>query len=202
MIDFVYGRGFKICAYWEQRAETPEALAARFARTIDSLQSIDPALALWTCVTKQGKKFETVRDHYAQEVANGVIKDDWGNPEPIWGYRFGAVTREQARNRTFDVSVRAGSPYPRPFPNDIMFMTVTTYEIFEPRHCRGLGSRLRQILSRRTFRPSSCRHLFPPDLDPISLPLACVAGDAAVSAGVGGASAKRRAVDVCNHRDF
>jgi Immunity protein 52 len=141
MTKRVYGHGLNVRAYWERRAETPEALAARFVRTIDSLQSIDPALALWTCVTKQGKKFETVRDHYAQEVANGVIKDDWGKPEPIWGYRFGAVTREQARNRTFDVSVRAGSPYPRPFPNDIMFMTahgfipdpaVTTYEIFEP----------------------------------------------------------------------
>jgi hypothetical protein len=136
-----YGRGFNVRALWERQAETPEALADRFVRTIEQLQKVDPVFALWTCVSKRPKNFETVRDHYAREVAAGVIKDDWGEPEPIQGYRFGAFTREQARDRTFDVSVRAGSTYPMPFPNNIMFFTnlgfipdpaVTTYEIFKP----------------------------------------------------------------------
>jgi hypothetical protein len=43
----VYGRGYNIRAYWERRAETPEALAARFLRRTDRLRGIDPILALW-----------------------------------------------------------------------------------------------------------------------------------------------------------
>ncbi|MGH6793757.1 MAG: Imm52 family immunity protein, partial [Methylocella sp.] len=141
MTNSVYGRGFTICAYWESRAETPDALAACFVAMIDRLQAIDPNLFLWTSVSKRGKRFETVRDHYAKEVAAGIIRDDWGKPEPIQGYRFGAFTRDQPHNRTFELSVRAGSTYPGPFPNDITFYTrlglipdpaVITYEIFKP----------------------------------------------------------------------
>ncbi|MGH6823210.1 MAG: Imm52 family immunity protein, partial [Methylocella sp.] len=123
-----------------RRAETPEALAARFVRTIDSLQEIDPVFALWTCGSKRPKKFETMRDRYAEEVAEGLTKDDWGEPEPIWGYWFGALTRGQPRDRSFSLSVHAGSTYPHPFANDITFLTpdnsipdptVITYEIFK-----------------------------------------------------------------------
>ncbi|MGH9830687.1 MAG: Imm52 family immunity protein, partial [Blastocatellia bacterium] len=74
------------------------------------------------------------------EVAAGLTKDDLGEPEPIWGYRFGALTRGQAPDRSFSVRVHAGSTYPMPFPNDIAFYTrprcipdpaVITYEIFK-----------------------------------------------------------------------
>ncbi len=137
----VYGLDFNVQAHWERRAETPEALAARFVQMIDHVQRIDPVFALWTCVSKHPKKFETVRNHYAQEVAAGVIKNDWGEPEPIQGYRFGAVTREQPRDSIFAVCIRAGSTYPWPFPHDITFSTnlgfipdpaLTTYSVFKP----------------------------------------------------------------------
>jgi len=141
MTDFVYGHGFKIRAYWERRAETPEALAVSFVRTVDRLQEIDPVFSLWTCCSNRPKKFETVRDHYAEEVAEGLIKSDWGEPLPIYGSSFGALTRGQAPGRSFTLNVHAGSTYPKPFPNDIMFLTrhgfvpdptVVTYEIFKP----------------------------------------------------------------------
>jgi Immunity protein 52 len=141
MTDFVYGHGFKIRAYWERRAETPEALATRFVRTIDRLQEIDPVFALWTCVSKRPRKFESMRDTYAKEVADGLTKDDWGEPEPMNGYRFGALTRGQSPGHSFSLWVHAGSTYPTPFPNDIMFLTrhgfipdpaAVTYEIFKP----------------------------------------------------------------------
>ncbi|MGH6858197.1 MAG: Imm52 family immunity protein [Methylocella sp.] len=137
----VFDKGFNVQAHWERRGETPDALAARFVRMIDSLQRIDSVFARWTCVSKRGKRFETVRDNFAKEVGAGIIRDDWGKPEPIQGYQLSAFTRDQPHNRTLEVSVRAGSTYPRPFPNDIMFMTahgfipdpaVTTYEIFKP----------------------------------------------------------------------
>ncbi|MGH6812096.1 MAG: hypothetical protein ACREDM_07035 [Methylocella sp.] len=82
-----------------------------------------------------------MRDHYAEEVAESLTKDDWGEPEPIYGHRFGAQRREQARSRTFSLSIFAGSTYPKRFPNDITFYTrprcipdpaAVTYEIFKP----------------------------------------------------------------------
>ena len=141
MTDFVYGHGFKIHAYWERRAETPGVLGARFVRLIDRLREIDPALALWACGSRRSKKFETVRDRYAHVVAEGLIKSDWGEPLPIYGYSFGALTREQARDRLFSLRVHAGSTYPKPFPNDAVLSTssgyipdpsVITYNIFQP----------------------------------------------------------------------
>ncbi|MGH6845994.1 MAG: Imm52 family immunity protein [Methylocella sp.] len=140
MTNFVYGHGFKIRSYWERRAETPDALAARFVRTIDSLQEIDPVFALWTCGSRWPKKFETMRDRYAEEVAAGLVKSDWGNPLPIYGHSFGALTRGKARDHSFSLRVHAGSTYPKPFPNDIMFLTnhgsildpaSVTYEIYK-----------------------------------------------------------------------
>src|SRR5271157_292026 len=141
MTKRVYGQGFNVRADRERRVETPEALAARFVRTIDRLEEIDPVFALWTCGSKRPKKFETMRDHYAEEVAEGLTKDDWGEPEPINGYWFGALTRGQAPSYSFSLRVHAGSTYPQPFPNNASFWTrlgfipdpsVVTYEIFNP----------------------------------------------------------------------
>jgi len=137
----VHDNGISVRALWERRAETPEALAARFVQTIDRFQRINSIFALWSCVSKRPKKFETVRDHFAEEVAAGLTKDDWGEPDSINGYWFSAFTRDQPRNRTFEVSVHAGSTYPWPFPNDITFSTnlsvspdsaIATYRIFKP----------------------------------------------------------------------
>ena len=85
VIDHVDFTEYGIIAYWERRAVAPDALAARFVRTIDQLQEIDPVFALWTCGSKRPRKFETMRERYAEEVAEGLAKDDWGEPEPING---------------------------------------------------------------------------------------------------------------------
>ena len=92
-----------------------------------------------------------MRDRYAEEVAEGLAKDDWGVPEPINGYWFGALTRGQARHRSFSVRVHAGSTYPAPFPNDALFATsmgldprpfghhLRYLQARPPRHGRSLG---------------------------------------------------------------
>jgi hypothetical protein len=140
-MKFVYEQGYNIHAYWERRAETPDALAARFVRMIDRLREIDPIFALWTCCATRPTRFETMRDRYAEVVVAGLAKDDWGEPEPIYGYRFSAVTRGQARDRLFSGLVHAGSTYPKPFPNDAVLLTSSgsipdpsgiTYNIFKP----------------------------------------------------------------------
>lgn len=116
-------KDYHIRASWEARAETPEALAARFLRMIDAFERIDPVFNLWTCGVKRPKKFETVRDRYAEEVAEGVSRDDWEEPTPVYGYWLGAFTRDTPDDRSFVVRCNAGATVDSPFPNSVIFET-------------------------------------------------------------------------------
>ncbi len=118
-------KDYYIRASWEERVETPDELAVRFLRMIDSLKTIDPVFSLWTCGGKRPKKFERVRDRYAAEIAAGISRDDWGEPEPIYGYRFGAITRNTPKNRSFWVTCHAGSASKCPFTNDASLETTS-----------------------------------------------------------------------------
>ncbi len=79
-------KDYHIRASWEARAETPDELAARFLRMIDAFKEIDPVFSLWTCGRKRLVEFEKVRDRYAEEVAAGLSRSDWGEPTPVYGY--------------------------------------------------------------------------------------------------------------------
>jgi hypothetical protein len=135
-------KGYYIRGSWEERAETPEGLAERFLRMIDSLRMIDPVFSLWTCGRKRPESFEEVRDRYAEEIAAGVTRDDWREPIPADGYRFGALTRGTPQNRTFSLHCKGGSTIKYEFTNDVMLTTsannsnpdadVVSYQIFRP----------------------------------------------------------------------
>ncbi|ARN82029.1 Imm52 family immunity protein [Methylocystis bryophila] len=115
--------GFYIRAVWEARPETPEAIAARCLRTFDTLTAFDPLFALWTCGRTGPIDLETVRDRYAEIVETGVSRDDWGEPEPGWGYCCGGYTRDLPPSRTLRLWCHAGSSVRTAFPNDAMFDT-------------------------------------------------------------------------------
>ena len=135
-------KDYYIRGSWEARAETPDELAARFLRMINSLKEIDPAFSLWTCGKKRPKKFELVRDRYAEEIAAGLSRSDWGEPTPIYGYSFAAVTRDVPRERYFVVTCHAGGTVDTPFPNAVTLTTssfklrpdpnVVNYRVFRP----------------------------------------------------------------------
>jgi len=117
-------KDYYIRASWEARAETPDRLALRFLRMIDSLREIDPAVfGLWTCGARRPRKFELDRDRYSEEIAAGVMRDDWGKPTPIYGYWFGARTRDTPDDRTFGVRCHAGGTVKESFPNAVTFET-------------------------------------------------------------------------------
>ncbi|WP_162009733.1 Imm52 family immunity protein [Methylocystis heyeri] len=116
-------KDFFIGADWEARAETPEALAARFLRMIDSLKEIDPVFSLWTCGTQRPENLEEARDRYAAEIAAGIMRDDWKEPIPEMGYLFGAFTRNTPEARAFDVTCRAGSYVKEVFGNSVTLST-------------------------------------------------------------------------------
>ena len=107
-MEFVFGHYYFIRASWGARPETPEALAARFLKNIDLLSAIDPRLALWLSGVNGPKKLEAIRDRYAQIVAARISKDDWGEPEPIYGYSFGAITGGHPCPLSYALRIHAG----------------------------------------------------------------------------------------------
>ncbi len=135
-------KGYSVRASWEGRAETPDELAVRFLRMIDSLKEIDPVFELWTCGGKRSEKFEEVRRRYAEEIAKGISRDDWVEPTPVEGYWFGALTRGTPQDRTFAVRCNAGATVNSTFPNDVTLTTsannsnpnadVVSYRVFRP----------------------------------------------------------------------
>ncbi|HXZ17112.1 MAG TPA: hypothetical protein VEH77_14260, partial [Roseiarcus sp.] len=60
---------------------------------IDSLERIDPIFSLWMCGQDLDSDLEKVRNRYAEEITEGIARDDLGQPEPVYGYRFAAWTR-------------------------------------------------------------------------------------------------------------
>jgi hypothetical protein len=135
-------KDYYIRASWEARAETPDELAERFLRMIDALKGIDPVFSLWTCGRKRLVELEKVRDRYAEEIAVGLSRSDWGEPTPVYGYWFAAVTRDVTRDRYFVVRCNAGQTVPESFPNAVTLTTsssklgpdpnVVSYRVFRP----------------------------------------------------------------------
>ncbi len=136
-------KDYFITANWEARAETPDEIAARFLRMINSLKEIDPVFSLWTCGRKRPEKLEEVRDRFAEEIAAKVVRDDWKKPVPQLGYSFGAFTRDTPKDRSFTVSCWAGSFVKDIFGNRATLSTnavigsppdphVVRYQVFRP----------------------------------------------------------------------
>ncbi|MGA9824600.1 MAG: Imm52 family immunity protein [Methylocystis sp.] len=136
-------KDYYIRAGWEARAETPDELAARFLRMIDALKKIDPVFSLWTCGGMRSLDFEKIRDRYAEEIAAGLSRSDWGEPTPVYGYWFAATTRDVPRERYFVVRCHAGGTVKESFPNSIILETsslanlkpdpsVVSYRVFRP----------------------------------------------------------------------
>ncbi len=116
--------GCYIRACWASREETPEALADRFVKLIDRLGQIDPVFELWTSGARGPKKFETLRDHYADVVKARLSKDDFGEPLEIDGYWFGAYTRGQPESLSYAINIHAGAYKPTlECQNDLTFRT-------------------------------------------------------------------------------
>jgi hypothetical protein len=136
-------KNYSVRCDWEQRAEAPDEIATRFLRMIDALKAIHPAFGLWTCGVKRPEKFEEVRGRFAQEIAAKIVRDDWREPTPAYGYSFGAHTRDTPKDRSFYVSCNAGAIVESTFANSVTLATdaatgsrpdsdVVGYRLFRP----------------------------------------------------------------------
>jgi len=136
-----FGREYYVRGCWEAREETPDEIATRFLHHIDLLRDIDPVFSLWISGAKGPKKLEAIRHRFAEEVAADISRDDFGKPEPIYGYWPGAYTREQPDRLRYAIRVQAGVHLPTAKnQNDAIFITSSrnnpdpaaiTYRIFK-----------------------------------------------------------------------
>ena len=72
-------KDYYIRASREARAETPDELAARFLRMIDALKEMTPPSA-FGLAARTISGIRKIRDRYAEEIAAGLSRSDWGEP--------------------------------------------------------------------------------------------------------------------------
>jgi hypothetical protein len=134
-------KGYFMTGFWGARIETPNQIAPRFLRHIDLLREIDPLFALWISGSKGPRKLETIRDRFVKEIEAGISRDDYGDPDPVDGYWFGAYTRGYPNPFSYSVNGNAGAWRPSvPTGNAVIFETASqsipdpaaiTYPIFK-----------------------------------------------------------------------
>ena len=136
-MTLIFGKNYSIKAAWGPRAQTPDALALRFGKLINSLRDIDPLFKSWIVA---GRNFDTLRPRCAEYIASKISKDDFGEIYEIDGYSFGAYTKKMVSPRTYSLDIHAGSTYPDRFVNDATLRTsmgaipapeAITYHIFK-----------------------------------------------------------------------
>jgi len=105
-----------------QRRETPAQCAVRYRRMLEALAPIDPAFGRWMFAgPEKGTPLDRVRgDGLTRLIADCVTRADDGDPEPVFGYRFGAYTGSKAA--LLDISIHAGEYAP---PVDYMANTAS-----------------------------------------------------------------------------
>jgi Immunity protein 52 len=101
---------YTINGFWGPRPETPEALAVKFDQIIDRLAVIDPVFGNWIWSGRQPNPiaFATIRPDLAKRIAAAVTRDDYGGPDPDFGYLFGTLNSLKTTPRSMSVNVRAG----------------------------------------------------------------------------------------------
>ncbi len=109
MTSMIFGRGYFIQAHWGARPELPAAIAARFLRTIDLLRAIDPLFANWMTGVNRPVDFDKVRDRFKDIVSGNVTKDDYGEPEPVYGYGPFAYTNKHPGPLAYSLHINAGA---------------------------------------------------------------------------------------------
>jgi hypothetical protein len=83
---------------WGQRRETPEEIAARLRRFVDSLMEISPLFAKWRVGVEMPRFYESVRDNLVPVIQQDSSADE-DRDCSVEGYWVSGHTREQPKNR-------------------------------------------------------------------------------------------------------
>jgi len=151
---------------------------------IDLLGTIDPLFSNWITGVNRPEYLEKVRHRFKDIVSGSVTRDDYGEPEPIWGYGPFAYTSKRPEPLTYSLHLKAGSYLPgertqnyaevETAQGDIPDPQVITYKIFKsallalievwnPVDCRAMPHELLKIIdSDGHFRAVWMQYLSPP----------------------------------------
>jgi len=101
---------FATQAIWGPRRETPAALAARFVNLLDRLKAVDPVFGgwLWTDQDDETVAFEEIKRDLPAAIDTKITRDDDGDPEPIYGYRFYVYNSIEYQPRGLSIAVHGG----------------------------------------------------------------------------------------------
>jgi hypothetical protein len=102
--------GFEIMAYWGPRRETAAQCGARYWRMLEALSAIGLEFRGWEFAgrTQFWPMPESPGNELIKLIEDCISRDDYGEPEPIYGYSFGAATRVGS-NTALSIQVRPGS---------------------------------------------------------------------------------------------
>ena len=96
--------------------ESPSAIGERLIRTLDALSRSNPSIFInWEITDRPTKSFmplAAARSRIGEIIENNISRDDWGEPDPIYGYSVMAHTGGVATPRRITLWIIAGGKHP------------------------------------------------------------------------------------------
>jgi hypothetical protein len=96
--------------------ESPSAIGERFVRTLDALTRSNPSIFInWEIadrLTKTNVPLAAARSRIGTIIEDNVTRDDWGEPDPFYGYSVMAHTGGVATPRRITLWIIAGGKHP------------------------------------------------------------------------------------------
>ncbi len=99
---------------WQERAETPPTIGAKFVKTLDALSAIDSIFANWevTDLRKMSSiPLDAARPRIAAIIESNVVRDDFDQPSPVYGYHAIARAGRFKDPRSLALNVDAGGKF-------------------------------------------------------------------------------------------
>jgi hypothetical protein len=103
---------YSICSVPGIQAESTSTLGAKFLNSIDALNRIDPTMFTnWEVMdfpARSSLSLAAARPRIGAIVEANVKRDDYGQPEPYYGYNAVAFTNNVAKARNASLQIEAG----------------------------------------------------------------------------------------------
>ena len=105
---------FFIRSGWWGRVDPTAAIGGKFLKTLDALASIDPTFADWKISDVRNSSslpLAAARPRIVSVIEDNVVRDDFDEPSPVYGYHAIARAGEFRDPRSVRLKVDAGSKY-------------------------------------------------------------------------------------------
>ena len=105
---------YLIHGVWEDDPLTPAEIGRRFLATLEALQRVDSVFDGWQAgdyVNGVGVSLDKVRQDPTAYVTGLVARDDYGEPDPDYGYGAMAVNNESRSPQSLTLMLKAGGRF-------------------------------------------------------------------------------------------